>query len=479
MEAFQTSARFVLSVVAVIAALSLALISGLISVKKRKKTEPRFIILMTGFAAGMFLSLFFSNSAPSWLGLPVSRVTGFECSAVSDSRRLSSGGYILEAELHSCRTMSNAEAGAGGRILLFFNNNPKLFRGCILSVEAEVIASEEWRALAGRQRLSSASILKNPAVLTSCPEPGAVSRGGWHSPAARWRSKLAAGIAEKCLDMGPEAGGLFSALFTGNRDGLTSEESRIFRRAGCSHILALSGMHLGIISGIILLLLKPLPGRKPAFCISCVFILAYLYLTGFGISLVRAAVMYFFCGYAMIFYRRFRGGDVLLLSFISLVLINPSSFYSPAFRLSFLAVAGILLVSPTVNRILRSFLPLPLSTVLSVSIGAQLFVTPLLVQLFGELYPAGILSAIIIAPLVTVFIWTGIIYLISDLGAAAFVEGILYRIVFSIAGKAAKLPAIAAAGRMPAVLAICAFVLTLLYIYSLHRRKTDGISHKL
>ena len=408
--------------------------------------------------------------------MPAGSVESVSGYAAADSRKLGSGGYLLEMQLRAVESGNGASADAGGRALLFFNYDPQIRRGRILSVETPLRLPDGYSEIMARQRLDDISPLKEELVFTGNPKQGAIKRGGWRSTPAQWRAIVADGIAERCNDMGPSAGGLFAALFSGCRDGLTVEESRVFRQAGCSHILALSGMHLGILSGIILLLLKPLPGRKPAFIVSCIIITAYLFLTGFGISLVRAAVMYGICGGAVIFYRKFRGLDVLLLSFVILVLVYPASFFTLAFQLSFIAVGGIIVTAPIIARLLRPILPSYLSLALAASIGAQLLVTPLLSNVFGELYPVGIAAGILIAPLVTVFIWIGIIYLVSGFGLAAKAADLLYRLVFLIAGRASGLPALDVSGYSWLVTSVCVLILIGLILYSLNWRRVNGLS---
>ena len=442
---------------------------------KKRDLRKGIILLMFGLSTGFFVTLSFSRIRPAWCGLPPEQVVRINGRALSDSRRLSSGSFILEMEMTSVEAGSGASADAGGKVLLFFNSNPAVYMGRLVSVEAELRSSEAYRQLADRQRLSGASMLRNEAVLTANPKGESLERSGWNSRASQVRAFAAREITKRYREMGASAGGLFAALFTGCRDGLTTEESRVFRRAGCSHILALSGMHLGILSGIILLLLKPLPGKKAAFAISCMIILAYLFLTGFGVSLVRAAVMYFICGAAMVFYRRYRGIDVLLLAFVVLVIILPGSFYTAAFQLSFLAVGGIILTAPALNRMMRPVIPAWLGLALSASIGAQLFVTPLLAAMFGELYPSGIIAGIIVAPLVTVFIWIGIIYLITGFSLVAEAADLFYRIIFLLAGKASKLPVLHVEGKILTVSIICTILLSGVFIYSLYRRRIDGL----
>ena len=435
-------------------------------------------VFAAALSAGFLITISFSFYAvkPAWCGIPHERVISFSGIAAADSRKLTSGGYILELELESVSAADGSSAEAGGRVLMFFRDDPAVSAGRRLSAESGLRLSDEYRNVLDTQRAGEISMLRDKPKFTANPVEESIVRAGWKTAAAELRAGVKDEISSRCEGLGEAPAGLFAALFTGSRDSLPAGDAETFRRAGCSHILALSGMHLGILSGIILLLLKPLPGRKPAFIISCIIITAYLYLTGFGVSLVRAALMYFFCGFAVVFYRQFRGTDVLLLSFTAAVIIAPQSFYTVSFQLSFLAVGGILVAAPVVNRVLKPYLPLPVSAALACSVGAQLLVTPLLLNVFGEIYPAGLIAGIIIAPMVTVFIWIGIIYLITGLGPLAAAASLLYRAVSVSARAASTFPAVDG-GRFPfGITLFCAGIICMLVIYSLYRRKIDGLS---
>ena len=405
-----------------------AVLSVIYSLFLRKNRErkaiksPRLILLLLAASSGFILCLGISRLAvnPAWSGLPLDSVASFRGRAVSDSRKLPSGSYILEMRLTRTADIHGAEAEAGGKVLVFFREDPQIFTGQLLRIEAGLSADEAYRSIMLIGHAGGTSLLQNEPVLSSfcsascgagCAERKAVERLGWHSAVFSGRAAVLRKIKQRCSELGPGAGGLFAALFTGCRDGLSGADTAMFRKAGCSHVLALSGMHLGIISGILLLLLKKLPGRKPAFIISCSVILFYLFLTGFGVSLVRAAVMYFFCGLSYALYRKQKAFDVLKITFIVTVCIMPATFYSLSFQLSFLAVGGIILFTPMLHRLLKPWFPAYLSLPLSCSAAAQLTVSPLLLKVFGLLYPAGLIAGIIIAPMVTVFICAGIMFL--------------------------------------------------------------------
>ena len=416
---------------------------------------------------------------PAWSGLPLQRVTKVSGTAAGDSRKLASGSFMLKLSLNRSGGKHGAEADAGGTALVFFRSDPVVSLGERLTLGAELSADEEYLQVMRSQKEGAVSMLRAEPVLFAYAEEGSLEREGWSSPLFALRAGLLRNIKSRCDALEPGAGGLFTALFTGCRDSLSASDSELFRKAGCSHILALSGMHLGIISGILLLLLRPLPGRKIAFFISCFFILAYLFLTGFGVSLVRAAVMYFFAGLSYAFYRKTSGLDVLMLSFIGVVVIDPASFYTVSFQLSFLAVGGIIIFTPLIARLLKPWLPAVISLPLACSVAAQLAVSPLLAYVFGSIYPAGLAAGIIIAPMVTVFIWTGIIYLCTALPIVSAAAGLLYRGIFKAASVSAEIPAVNAEGAVMETGIICAVLCIILFAYKLYRRKIDGVSGKL
>ncbi|MBI9108237.1 MAG: ComEC/Rec2 family competence protein [Spirochaetales bacterium] len=414
-----------------------------------------------------------------WLGLPVEQVTQFTCYARSDSRKLSGGGYILEAELRGVQNSSGARTGAGGKLLCFFEYDPVIYMGGIISAETGLRASPELAEIYKSQNLGNISLLKEPLCLTAYPRAGELVSLGRKSSVWRIREALSRGIEQRCYKMGEDSGGLLLALLLGNRDGLSIWESRIFREAGCSHILALSGMHLGILSALILLILHPLPGRKPAFIVSSVIVLVYLILTGFGISLVRAALMYFLFGLSNAFYRKTSAFDILLLSFVVLTAAAPSTFYTLSFQLSFLAVAGILTAAPEINQFLKPWLPAALRLPLSCSAGAQLLVIPLLLPTFGVIYPVGLIAGIIIAPMVTLFIWSGLIFLITGLKPVSIFSDLIYKAICRVAETAAAAPSVSYDESALWLVPLLAGLIILLSMYSIRRRMLNGISGKL
>lgn len=383
---------------------------------------------------------------------------------------------MLAATLSEVSGRTGVRTEAGGNLLCFFTSNPDISKGEIITAETSLRQSPELAAALEAQDVSGLSMLKAPAALTAFPELGAMTRLGYSSAVLKLRASVLSRMKIRCSRMGEDAGGLLLALLIGQREGLSAEENRIFREAGCSHILALSGMHLGILSGIILLLLRPLPGRIPAFIISSVIVFLYIVLAGFGTSLVRAALMYFLFGLSRAFYRKTTGLDVLLLSFVILTAADPPAFYSLSFQLSFLAVGGIILLSPEINRLLKSWLPAGLRLPLAVSASAQLFVLPLLLWTFGVYYPAGLVAGIIMTPLVTLFIWAGLFFLLTGLSAVSIFSDLIYKAICRTAYTAAAVPSISFEESAFWFVPLVAGLTILLAVYSIRRRSANGIS---
>lgn len=148
----------------------------------------------------------------------------------------------------------------------------------------------------------------------------------------------------------PQTGGLVKALLTGDRSGLGRDLVGDFRSSGASHILALSGLHLGILYGMLRLLLKPLGGRLWARRLQYILIICstgfYTIATGAGPSLVRAFLFIFLGETARMTGR----GHSLMGIYCSAIMIqlclNPSVITSVSFQLSYLAMAGIVLLLP-------------------------------------------------------------------------------------------------------------------------------------
>lgn len=149
-------------------------------------------------------------------------------------------------------------------------------------------------------------------------------------------------------------GGLIQALMTGDRTGLSRETKEVFRRSGASHILALSGLHLGLIYLIIRRALS-LAGNTPAVKrIRCVLTLAatgfYTLMTGAGPSIVRAFLYISIREISLLSPGRRHDPARVLLSALTIQLaLRPGVITQVGFQLSYLAMLGITILFPALK----------------------------------------------------------------------------------------------------------------------------------
>ncbi len=211
-------------------------------------------------------------------------------------------------------------------------------------------------------------------------------------------------------------GGLLLALLCGAKEYTSSEVSLSFKNAGLSHILALSGMHLSMFSGIAMFFGKRIGRKKLSFIIRIITLILFVWFAGFSPSLLRA----FLCSMFMIIasLANVKKPDILLIlafSFLCQTIISPGDIYNTGFILSYTALAGILLTNNYFRSLYNRFLPGYFSGSLGSSTGAQLFTAPVSLYLFGTFAPIGIIATSIVSPVVTVFIYSGLLLIILSL----------------------------------------------------------------
>lgn len=205
------------------------------------------------------------------------------------------------------------------------------------------------------------------------------------------------------------AGGLLLALLSGAREYTESELGNAFRNAGLSHILALSGMHLSLFGGIAFFLGNRIARRSIAEILQLFAVLFFVWFAGLSPSLFRALLSSLICFInSALRLRRLKPLTVLSASFLIHLMVFPSHLNSAAFMLSYGALAGILTIGQEIKRFLCRILFPRASSPLSESAGAQIFTAPVTASLFGKLMPIGILSSVIVSPVIVFFLYIGL-----------------------------------------------------------------------
>jgi len=208
-----------------------------------------------------------------------------------------------------------------------------------------------------------------------------------------------------------EQSSLLSAMLLGKRDRFFYEKRASFAKTGTAHVLAISGLHVGLIAFVLYTVFNALRLNR-RFSISLVILSMILYalITGARIPVVRATIMIsvLFAGYLL--GRNPAPFNSLGLAAIIILLFNPKQLFSPSFQLSFCAVLAILYLTPGIERVLRLDLLLRRRGIIgrvarypvklfSVSTAAWLGVLPIVAYYFNTLTPVSILGNLVVIPL--------------------------------------------------------------------------------
>lgn len=206
---------------------------------------------------------------------------------------------------------------------------------------------------------------------------------------------------------------VLAALTLGDKSMLHAGQRELFAVTGTSHILALSGLHLGILLFLYNFFLRRLRSRRWAYLSLCVLGLAgiwsFVLLAGLPLSLVRAAVMYSVMQVAVLLRRDVFSFNNLSLAAIVILILWPRAIYDVGFQLSFLSVLGILLCHPLFPGLPRfgntcvAQLAHKVCTFIynigTVSVCAVVATAPLVAYTFHALPLYGVLSSLVVVPL--------------------------------------------------------------------------------
>lgn len=207
-----------------------------------------------------------------------------------------------------------------------------------------------------------------------------------------------------------------SALLLGDRTEINSELLKEYSSGGIIHILAVSGLHVGLIYQLFILIFKYfkfLQKNRLDMLLIILFLWIYAAMTGLSPSVNRAVCMFTLLSVADFLNRNVSPFNILSSAAFLLLLVNPSSIYDMGFQLSFAAVWGILSTRPILDRLQtlpKNFAKFVLTPIV-ISIAAQIATLPFSLYSFGT-FPTWFLPANIIAvPLSTLLTYLGIVSL--------------------------------------------------------------------
>ena len=233
---------------------------------------------------------------------------------------------------------------------------------------------------------------------------------------------------------------LADGILLGHRADIDVELYNAFAYTGILHILSVSGLHVGIIYGMLLFLLSFIKDKNKKikiakfFFIFC-FIWLFAFVTGLSAACVRAAILFSLLNYGKLNKEHVSNLNLLAGSALLQILIDPNNVFDIGFQLSYLAMAGLFIFYKPIyalyyhpNKIIDWTWQL-----WSASIAAQCFTVPLSIYYFGN-FPTYFLFANIFAiPLSAVILWLSIALIpLSFITVLAKLTGLLNSLVISV-----------------------------------------------
>ncbi len=211
-----------------------------------------------------------------------------------------------------------------------------------------------------------------------------------------------------------------SALTFGYKDVLDSSTKHAFSSTGAMHVLAVSGLHVGIVFLILHFLLGIIPMLYKRNWIKYVLILLFMWfyalLTGLSPSVLRATTMLSFVVLGLMLNRNSSVYNSLAASAFFLLLINPFLIMQVGFQLSYLAVGGILFIQPKLFKLYKpkNLFFKKIWTLTTVSIAAQCATFPLGILYFHQFPNYFLLSNLIVIPMAFLILFLGIFLILSS-----------------------------------------------------------------
>lgn len=208
---------------------------------------------------------------------------------------------------------------------------------------------------------------------------------------------------------------IIKSIILGDDSFLDEESVSNFRKLGLSHILAVSGLHIGIIFGFLIYIFDLLKlHRRTSMIISIFIIWAYAGIIGFPPSVLRASLMFSSLSIGRIIYRRNDSINTLSFAGFLMLIFNPMWIYSVGFQLSFIATFTILLFLSKVERLIK-IKNKKLKSSIAIILTAQIGVLPISIYYFNEVQVLSVLSNFIVAPVLTIGIIIGFLIIITSM----------------------------------------------------------------
>lgn len=280
-----------------------------------------------------------------------------------------------------------------------------------------------------------------------------VNSSGWSSTGKRNHSIKNKGLLirtqilnlYKRFELKSDEYAFLSAVTLGYKDDLSNELKNAFRTSGTSHVLAVSGLHVGIIYVVIVFLFSFLRKKGAQFFVNQILVLlflwTYVFITGMPVSVIRAAIMLTLFSIGSLFNRKGYHYNTLSVAAFFTLIIDPYYLFDVGFQLSFVAVFSILFFQ---SKIAKLYYPkFKVTTyiwnLMTVSLAAQIGVFPLGLFYFGTFPTYFFIANLLVIPLIGVIIYLAVaLSFVSLLSTLNIVFLSIYNLIQSLLQIAIK-----------------------------------------
>ncbi|KFE33547.1 ComEC/Rec2 family competence protein, partial [Thioclava atlantica] len=252
-------------------------------------------------------------------------------------------------------------------------------------------------------RLGAVGYVRRPVAQQAAPD-----RSDWTLNAHRARMRLSRAIQSRIAG---QPGAIAAALLTGDRSGLTEATREAMRSSNLAHLIAISGLHMGLLTGFVFALVRSAlaaagrpaliwPAKKIAALCALLAATAYLWLAGPAVSTQRAWIMVSVMLAAVLVDRRALSLRTVALAASLLLIWQPESLTEPGFQMSFAATTALIVALGPWTRLSRRLSPLlrPVLMLVATSLIAGLATAPIVAAHFHRISEYGLVANLLAVP---------------------------------------------------------------------------------
>ncbi len=260
---------------------------------------------------------------------------------------------------------------------------------------------------------------------------------------------------------------VLAAMTLGDKSALSKELRDTYSVTGASHVLALSGLHLGILYMLLSTIMLQRGSRRKHLAVQVILVLtiwAFALLVGLPLSVVRSALMISIFALFSLGHRPHLSINLLALAAIIILLFSPTALFDIGFQLSFLSVFSILLFMPLLTKKSTN----PIVSGLWVSIAAQMGTAPLVAYYFGRFSTYFLLTNLIVLPLAYVILVGALIVMVLPVATPALLW--VVTLMNSMLALLTKLPMASLEGLQPSAVQVLLCYVAIFSLYGALRK---------